>query len=215
MVQPKGPASIGHDASMEFAEVVRRRRMHRAFETTPIPRAQLDRILDAGRRAPSAGHSQGWAFVVLEGPEQTARYWDITVPPGERRAEFDEDGTRYAPVLVIPLSHAQAYVDRYAEPDKTFTGLGRSAVDWPVPFWTVDTAFAAMLILLAAVDEGLGALFFGIHGNRDELLAALGVPDGYEPIGTIAIGVPQAGGSTGSAWRGRRPLDDVVHRGGW
>jgi nitroreductase len=199
---------------MEFAEVVRRRRMHRAFESTPIPREQLDRILDAGRLAPSAGHSQGWAFVVLEGPEQTARYWDITVPP-ERRAEFEAEGARYAPVLIIPLANAQAYVDRYAEPDKVAAGLGRSAKDWPVPFWTVDTAFAAMLMLLAVVDEGLGALFFGIQGNRDELMAALGVPDGYEPIGTIAIGVPRPGGPTGSAWRGRRPLADVVHRGGW
>ncbi|MGH9118419.1 MAG: nitroreductase family protein [Acidimicrobiales bacterium] len=200
---------------MEFSEVVRRRRMHRSFEPTLIPRDALDRILDAGRRAPSAGHSQGWAFVVLEGPEATGRYWDVTVPPGPGRAEFDEDGTRYAPVLVIPLANAQAYVDRYAEPDKRAAGLGRSAGDWPVPYWTVDTAFAAMLMLLAAVDEGLGALFFGIQGHQAELMKVLGVPANYEPIGTIAIGHPRPGGSTGSAWRGRRPLEDVVHRGGW
>jgi nitroreductase len=200
---------------MEFRDVVRRRRMCRSFETTPVPADVLDRILDAGRRAPSAGHSQGWAFLVLEGPEQTGRYWDITVPPGDRREEFDADGTRYAPVLVLCLAHAQTYVDRYAEPDKEAAGLGRSADDWPVPFWTVDTAFAAMLMLLAVVDEGLGALFFGIQGDQAALLAELGVPDDYEPIGTIALGYPAPGGPTGSAWRGRRSLDDVVHRDGW
>ena len=202
-------------SAVEFREVVRRRRMHRSFEPEAIPPDVLDRILDAGRRAPSAGHSQGWAFVVLEGPEQTARYWDLAVEPGEDRADFDEGGVNYAPVLVVCLAHAQAYVDRYAEPDKSSTGLGRSADEWPVPYWTVDTSFAAMLMLLAAVDEGVGALFFGVRGDRAGLMAALGVPDGYEPIGTIALGRPRSGGPTGSAWRGRRSLDDVVHRGGW
>jgi nitroreductase len=199
---------------MEFSEVVRRRRMHRSFEPRPVPREVLDRVLDAGRRAPSAGHSQGWAFVVLEGPEQTARYWDITLPP-ERRAERGMPGLLRAPVLVIPLAHPQAYLDRYSEPDKAAAGLGDSKDAWPVPYWTVDTSFAAMLILLAAVDEGLGALFFGIFANEAELLAALEVPAGHHPIGTIAIGYPARGGSRGSAWRGRRSLADVVHRGGW
>lgn len=199
---------------MEFAEVVRRRRMHRSFEPRPIPRAVIDRVLDAGRRAPSAGHSQGWTFLVLDGPEETTRYWDITIP-ADRREEFRPGGLRHAPLLVIPLAHPQTYLDRYSEPDKRDAGLGESADAWPVPYWTVDTSFAAMLILLAAVDEGLGALFFGIFSHERELMAALGVPDGYQPIGTIALGYPRPGGARGSAWRGRRRLEDVVHRGGW
>jgi nitroreductase len=198
---------------MEFAEVVRRRRMHRSFEPTPIAPDVLERVLDAGRRAPSAGHSQGWAYVVLEGPDQTARYWDITLPAGRRREVGA--GVLRAPVLIIPLAHPQAYLDRYSEPDKRAAGLGESADSWPVPYWTVDTSFAAMLMLLAAVDEGLGALFFGIFSRQAELMEALGVPDEYEPIGTIALGYPGPGGARGSAWRGRRRLADVVHRGGW
>jgi membrane-associated protease RseP (regulator of RpoE activity) len=75
--------------------------------------------------------------------------------------------------LIIPLAHAQAYVDRYAEPDKTTTGLGHSADDWPVPYWLVDTAMSSMLMLLAAVDQGLGALFFGIFDHEAELLVDL------------------------------------------
>ncbi len=201
---------------MEFSEVLRKRRMVRQFRPDPIDPTVLDRILDAGRRAPSAGHSQGWAFVVLEGPEQTGRYWEITFP-AEQRAEFQFATLFDAPVLVIPLAHPQAYVDRYAEPDKKGAGLGESADAWPVPYWTVDTAFAAMLMLLAAVDEGLGALFFGIFAGQAELLEALGVPPGFDPIGTIALGHPADDDrpSGSSTTRHRRRLDDVVHRGGW
>jgi nitroreductase len=188
--------------------------MVRSFEPRPVPRDVLDRVLDAGRRAPSAGNSQGFAFVVLEGPEETARYWDITFP-ADRREGFRWQGMFGAPVLVLALAHPQTYVDRYAEPDKADTGLGASAADWPVAYWTVDTAFASMAMLLAAVDEGLGALFFGIFAGEAELLEALGVPDGYEPIGTIALGWPAPDEPGLSASRPRRPLDDVVHRGSW
>jgi nitroreductase len=190
--------------------------MVRSFERTPIAPDVLDRVLDAGRRAPSAGNSDGTHFVVLEGPEQTARYWDITMP-AERRATFAWPRLLDAPVLVVPLAEAGAYVRRYAEADKAATGLGESVAVWPTPYWTVDTAFAAMSILLAAVDEGLGALFFGIFWRADDLLEALGVPEGMEAIGTIALGHPagvheRRGRSAG---RGRRPLDEVVHRGAW
>ncbi len=201
---------------MEFREVVRRRRMVRSFERRPVPAAVVDRVLDAGRRAPSAGHSQGFAFVVLEGAAQTERYWD-TMLPVERRHDFAWPSLLHAPVLVVALSSAQAYVERYGEPDKAGTGLSRSPSEWVVPYWTVDTSFAAMSMLLAAVDEGLGALFFGIFEGRDRLLAALGVPPGWEPVGTIALGwaAPSDGPSGSAVTRPRRSLDDVVHRGGW
>jgi nitroreductase len=192
--------------------------MVRAFLPEPVPAEALERVLDAGRRAPSAGHSQGWAFLVLEGAAQTAAYWDVTFPDLDGRASFAFPGLFDAPVLILPLSHAAAYVARYAEPDKAATGLGESADTWPVPYWTVDTSFAAMSMLLAAVDEGLGALFFGIFQGADALLRSLGVPEGYEPIGTIALGWPdEARDRPGlsSATRGRRGLADVVHRGRW
>jgi nitroreductase len=199
---------------MELAAAVRARRMVRAFAPTPLVPGTIDRILDLARRSPSAGFSQGWDFVVLEGPEQTARYWDVTLPPAERD-DFPWPGLLRAPALVIPCADAQAYVDRYAEPDKRATGLGRAAEDWPVPYWLVDTAMSTMVALLAAVDEGLGALFFGIFHHEAELKAALGIPDGHLPIGTVAIGHPEPSRPSTSSERGRRPLDAVVHRGGW
>ena len=199
---------------MELGEVVRRRRMVRAFTDEPVDPALVDRLLDMARRAPSAGNSQGWHFVVLEGPEQTARFWDVTLPP-ERRAGFRWPGLLAAPVIVVPLADAAAYVERYAEPDKATSGLGAGADTWPVPYWVVDTAFATMTLLHGVVDAGLGALFFGIFRNESELLAELGVPEGIRPIGAVAIGHPAPDEPGRSADRPRRPAADVVHRGGW
>jgi len=199
---------------VQLEDAIRRRRMVRAFHERPLPPGTLDHILELGLHAPSAGFSQGWAFVVLEGPEQTRRYWDTTLP-ADRRDGFPWPGLLSAPALIIPLAHAQTYVDRYGEPDKASTGLGDSADDWPVPYWLIDTAMSSMLLLLGAVDAELGALFFGIFDHEDALLAELGVPEGYQPIGTIALGYPADDRPSGSTGRGRRPLDDVVHRGGW
>jgi nitroreductase len=185
--------------------------MVRAFQHRPIAREVVDRLLEAGRHAPSAGFSQGFAFLVLEGPEQTAGFWEkVSGDP-----EWPREGLRRAPLIVVPLASKQAYLDRYAEPDKGWTDRAESR--WPVPFWIVDTAFAAMLILLAAVDEGLGALFFGLlPPDPAALHRAYGVPDDYQPIGAIAIGHPAPDPIVSSAQRRpRKPFDEVVHRGRW
>ena len=70
------------------------------------------------------------------------------------------DGMRTAPVVIVPLASKAAYLDRYALPDKGWTD--RDEARWPVPYWDVDVGMASLLMLLTAVDEGLGACFFGI-----------------------------------------------------
>jgi nitroreductase len=201
---------------MEFQEVVQRRRMVRTFAPDrPLPAGALDRMLANAVRAPSAGFSQGWAFLALEGPEETGRFWDATFPVSERES-FGWPGLFHAPGIVVPLSHKQAYLDRYAEPDKGVTDKRESF--WPVPYWDVDTGFAAMLMLLTAVDEGLGALFFGVFPERmASFRAAFGVPDAYTPIGAIAVGWEADEGDrpSPSLKRGRRPPSEVVHRRRW
>ncbi|MGH9154255.1 MAG: nitroreductase family protein [Acidimicrobiales bacterium] len=198
---------------MELSEVIRRRRMVRSFDGRPVGREVLDRLLAAATRAPSAGFTQGWAFVVLEGDEQTERFWRHTLP-AERRAGFAWPGLLRAPAIVLPLASRQAYLDRYAEPDKGSVPAGEQR--WRVPYWDVDCAFATMLLLLAAVDEGIGALFFAVDRGGDELLADLGVPADYRPIGAVALGHPAGDDRPSSSLaRGRRPLHQVVHRGGW
>src|SRR5690348_16331058 len=103
---------------MDFDQVVRRRRMVRNFDPDrPVPPAVVDRLLDLAIRAPSAGFAQGWAFLVLSTPEERDRFWHATVPPGEVGGRWLA-GMRRAPLIVVPHGSRDAYLDRYAEPDK-------------------------------------------------------------------------------------------------
>lgn len=200
---------------MELQEAIDRRRMVRSFTDEPVDPAVVDRVLANARRAPSAGNAQGSAFLVLEGAEQTGRFWDVSLPP-ERRATFAWPGLLRAPVIVLPLAEPGAYVARYAEPDKAATGLGAGESAWPVAYWDVDTAFATMNLLLSVVDAGLGALFFGLFGRERQVLDAFGVPADRRAIGAVALGHPAGDDRPGrSSGRARRPEHEVVHRGRW
>jgi nitroreductase len=198
---------------MEFQDVVRKRRMVRSFEPTPLPSDVVERILRNAQRAPSAGFSQGWAFLALEGEAQTRSYWDALGP--DDPDSFAWQDLSNAPLLIACLSHKAAYLDRYAEPDKGWTD--RSEERWPTPYWDVDTGMAAMLMLLTAVDAGLGALFFGIPGEKiEKFRTVFGVPSELHPIGVVAIGYPKPHDRPSpSLRRGHRPAAEVVHRGRW
>ena len=158
----------------EFADVVRRRRMTRAFDGRPVPPELVNSIVDLASRAPSAGKTQGWHLIVLEGAE-TTRFWDITLPP-MRRGAFRWKRLLDAPVIAIPLADPRAYTERYSEPDKQATGLGSGTDAWPAPYWTVDASMSVMTLLLAAESVGLGALFFGVFKGERQLRRALGIP---------------------------------------
>jgi nitroreductase len=216
MASSAAPARPVHFARLEFTEVLRRRRMVRTYADRPVPRHLVEHVLDAGLRAPSAGFSQGWAFVVLEGASETAPFWELTArSPEPPRTGGRLERLRAAPVIIIPLAHRAAYLARYAEDDKAGLGLDQEDA-WPVPYWQVDTAFASMAMLLAATDSGLGALFFGIFHGEAALLAHLGVPDGLRPIGAIALGWPaDTDERSPSLARGRRDRSTTVHFGRW
>lgn len=193
---------------MEFDQVVRKQRMTRRFEDRGVPREVLDKVLASGQKAPTAGFSQGVAMMVLEGAE-TDVFWKLTDPQGRYPAESK------AWAIVIPLAHKQAYLDRYSQPDKAGTGM-HVEEGWPVPYWLVDCSFAAMTIMLAATAEGLGCWFYGIWEGQKELLAELEVPQGFEPIGVIAIGYPSDKDvRSPSLKRGRKAFEDFAHRGRW
>ena len=181
--------------------------MIRNFDARPLDVAVVDRVVAAGLRGPSAGHTQGVELVVLEGPAQTARYWDAALP-APARTDFPWPGLLAAPLLVVVASSEAAYRQRYAEPDK-----GDTAFD--IPWWHVDAAFAALLLQLAAVDTGLGALFFATH-RPAAVSEAFAIPATYQPVGTVAIGHPAPDRSSSSVVsRHRRAAGEVVHRGGW
>ena len=192
--------------------------MTRSFTTEPVEPAVVDDLVDLASRAPSAGKTQGWHLVVLEG-DDTSRFWDISLP-AERRGHFRWTGLLDAPVIALPLADSAAYTDRYAEPDKARTGLGDGVDAWPVPYWTIDTSMSIMTLLLAAEDVGLGALFFGVFHREAELRDALDIPDGLELLGAIALGHPApeaaAADQTGrSASRRRRAPHEIIHRTRW
>ena len=197
---------------MEFSQVVRRRRMVRRYDPDrPVPHDVLERCLDNAVRAPSAGFSQGWDFVVLSEETQRAAFWSATTAP-----DAPEDpwlrGIRAAPVLLLCLSDKAAYLARYAAPDKGWTD--RDEARWPVPYWDVDTGMAALLMLLTAVDADLGGCFFGVPPARhDALRLALAIPAGRTPVGVVSIGHPAADRRSPSLRRGRRPLAEVAHEG--
>ena len=179
----------------------------------PVPPEVVERLLEHAIRAPSAGFSQGWAFLVLSEDEDRERFWSVTTSADATDGWLTR--MRRAPLLVVVLSSKDAYLDRYAEPDKGWAD--RAEARWPVPYWDVDAGMAALLILLTAVDEGLGACFFGVPAERvDALREAFGVPPSHRPVGVVSVGYP--GGEdrrSPSLRRGRRGLDEVVHRGRW
>jgi nitroreductase len=204
-------------SAVEFAEVVRRRHMVRDYDPDrPVPPKVRDRLLEHALRAPSAGFSQGWAFLVLESPEDRQRFWEVTTS-AEDEARMDQwlMRMRRAPLLIVPLSHKAAYLRRYAEPDKGWTDQDEAR--WPVPYWDIDTGMATLLMLLTAVDEGLSACFFGIQpAEHPRFHAAFGVPDEYTAIGCVSVGYAGTEDRRSpSLRRGRRGLDEVVHRGHW
>src|SRR5436190_2394525 len=173
---------------MEYAEVVRRRRMVRNYDPDrPVPAEVVDRLLGYAVHAPSAGFSQGWEFLLLDDAESRERFWAATTTPGEVDSWLE--GMSRAPVIVVAHSHRDAYLDRYAEPDKGWTD--RDEARWPVPYWHIDTGMAALIFLLAVQEEGLGACFFGVPPERwPALLTAFHVPEELSPVGVISLGHP-------------------------
>ena len=197
---------------MEFREVVRRRRMVRRYADRPVDPEVVDRMLDHAKRAPSEGTS----YLVLDTPDDVDRFWAATTPESARTDAPNRwlDGMRTAPVVIVPLACKAAYLDRYAQPDKGWSD--RDEARWPVPYWYVDGGMSSLLVLQTAVDEGLGACFFGIPPDRlDAFRHAFGVPADQEPLGAITVGHrTEDTGSAGSpARRARRT--DAVHRGRW
>jgi len=191
---------------MEFTEVVRRRHMVRQFTDEPVAPESLDRILANAVRGPSAGFSQGQAFLVLTDENDRKRFWTVG---GEAAAP----SVAAAPVIIVPMSAKEVYLDRYARADKGWTD--RDEKRWPVPFWHIDTGMAALLILQTVVDEGLGALYFGIIPEAvAPFREAFGVPADLEPIGAIAIGHDAEAAPRDLRDR-RRAAPDVVRFGRW
>ena len=196
---------------MEFDEVIRRRRMVRNYRPDPVPSAVLDRVVDAGLRAPSAGNSQGLGFVIVTEPDIRLAIASLADEERYVALGFDPWISRAPAHIVITISE-WVYRERYQEPDKL--GPDGEEIDWPVPYWWVDGGAAMMGVLLAAVNEGLAAGFLGVHSLPD-LAALLDIPANHTPLGVVTVGYPLPDRRSGSLDRGKRPRTAVVHHERW
>ncbi|HJV12319.1 MAG TPA: nitroreductase family protein [Propionibacteriaceae bacterium] len=198
---------------MEFAEVLRRRRMIRSYTTRPVPPDALEAVLAAALRAPSAGFTQGISLLVLRSARERDAFW--------RACETADSswlrGMQLAPVLIAVWTSQETYLDRYAEPDKGWND--RDPARWSAPYWFIDAGMASMAALLSAVDHHLGACFFGIPADRIAAVRqAFGVPASQLSVGVISLGYPAASETRimGSpARRSRKDAAELIHRGVW
>ncbi len=196
---------------MEFREVIRRRRMVRNYRDQPVDEATLLRIVEAGRRAPSAGFTQGQSFVLVTDAELRTSIAGLAGEDEYAARGYDRWVSRAPAHVVVCVSEA-AYHARYREADKL--DPDGSEIEWPVPFWWVDAGASMMAILLAAVDEGLAAGFLGVH-SIEGLKSLLEIPAEVSPIGIVTIGHPAPDRRSASLARGWKPDQDVVHFERW
>ena len=196
---------------MDFTELIHKRRMVRNFTTDPIPTDALQRILDAARRGPSAGFTQGQDFIIVTDPATKKQIAQLCHEESYIQSGFDPFISN-APLLIIPCTTENAYHRRYQQPDKTKDD--GTEIEWPVPYWFMDVGCAIMLLLLAVVNEGLAAGFAGAH-DLAALRSLLNMPDEATPVGVIPIGYPAPDKRSPSLKRGRRPQRDIVHQETW
>ncbi len=196
---------------MDFRDVVLKRRMVRNFAADPVDPAVIDRILDLARHAPSAGFTQGQSFIVVTRPDLKQAISELC---GE--AQYVASGFHPfisgAPVLLIPCTSEAAYHRRYQEPDKL--QADGTEISWPVPYWHMDMGCAIMLVLLAAVNEGLAAGFAGV-GDLAALRAVLGIPEDVTPVGVIPIGHGALDTPSPSLKRGWKATAEYIHQERW
>lgn len=190
--------------------------MVRHYTGERVPRETLERIVATVRRAPSAGFSQGQRLLVVDDP-------DLLATLAEQGEEEKLDGTEpwfpSAAAHVFVLTREQDYHDRYTSDDKLET-TGGTEIEWPVPYWHVDAGAALMLVLLAAIEEGLAAGVYGIlTSDQPRVRRLLRIPDELTIVAGITLGRPapdpEWSKRTSRATQRRRTLDELVRWNRW
>lgn len=211
-VDPTDPTDAT-DPTAALEQVVRTRRTVRSYDPDrPVTASELTRVLDAGLRTPSAGHTQTVELLALTTDEQRHQYWELTTDP-DRAADAWLRGMRGAPALVLVWTSEPAYRDRYAEPDK---GWPRDSAAWSAPYWWVDAGMAVQTMLLTATALGLGSAFVGVPRSAQASVAqGFAVPADRSSVGLVALGHRPAGQTTSAPRRPTRPRSERIHTGRW
>jgi len=199
---------------VEFRDLLKQRRMIRHYEGEPIPRETLERIVATVRRAPSGGFSQGQRLLVVDEPALLAKIEAIV---GADAPEGVEPWFGSAPAQVFVMTREADYHERYQKDDKLQDG---EEIEWPVPFWHVDAGAALMLLLLAAIDEGLGAAVYGVFPNEaEQLRVLLRIPADFAIVAGVTLGLPlpdpEWSKLSSRSTQRRRNLDELVSWNTW
>lgn len=171
---------------METWDAIRARRNVRVYQDRPIPDADLERILEAARRAPSASNRQKWDFVLTTDRgqlEQLSTVWQGAGHLGGAAAAI-------VMVLADPESDRYRLIDQF------------------------DLGQATMAMMLTATDLGIGSGHSAV-GDQDACRRILGVPAGHFCAYMLALGYPGDRPLTPVRTPDRRPWNEVVHRGTW
>jgi len=203
---------------VDFADLLKQRRMVRHYDTEPIPRDTLERIVRTVRRAPSGGFSQGQRLIVVTEADTRARSAQ-RLHEDDWVAQGREPWLSVAPAHIVVCTREDDYHDRYNERDKLAV-TGGVEIEWPAPFWFVDAGAALMLLLLAAIDEGLAAGVYGVTVPEMPAFKELvGIPDDIWVVAGVTIGRPRpdpnASRASSRMSQRRRPIDEVVHWERW
>ncbi len=171
-----------------FVGVVKRRAMIRSYKSDPVPEDKIQRLLEYAVRAPSGGNLQPWEFIVVKSPDVRAKLAEAT---GKQISVVT------APVAIVTC----------ADVERGGKSGGRGSF-----FSLIDTAFASLLILLGAVEQGLGACFVGSY-DPEAVAKLFALPDHVRPVGLITIGYPAERPQKPKT--PKLPLKQLVHTDKW
>jgi nitroreductase len=171
---------------METWDAITARRNVRAFTDEPLTEAEIERILEAGRRAPSAGNRQPWDLVVVTDRAtlvELANVWR---------------GARHVATSAATVAIVTPILD-----DPGQAG-----------FVEYDLGQLTMQMAIAAADLGIGSGHTAVR-DQDLFRRLLAVPDDHRGAAMLALGRPADRPLVPIAHPDRRTFDDVVHRGVW
>ena len=171
---------------MEAWDAIAARRNVREYKPDPVAIEDLDRIAEAGWRAPSAKNRQPWDFVIVTDRDQLQELSTVWRGAGHIAAA----PAAIAIVVPVPPDERRVVTDNY------------------------DVGQATMAMMVAATDLGIGTGHSSV-GDQDKARAILGVPDDYLVAFLLGVGYPADRPLTPIRKPNRRPFSEVVHHGRW
>ena len=170
---------------MELQQLLAQRRMIRSFDGTPVDLDWLDKCCATALWSPTAGNSAGVRFYTVASRDVTS-FFEVATDERWRSSARKAEGLMRAGGVVLVTCRYQDYLRRYAERDKSNSGLD-DIEGWPVPYWHTDAAMATMALLLLIEESGWQATMWGNFGRGERLLEWAHIDD-EELFATVLVG---------------------------